>query len=185
MEYIQQHTPTGCNLWLFLHRGYFDICLLQGLGLFYWVQKFECRYVFRCRGFVKKIYGYCKPLYFRVFFISRFSDWKLTRGNLKSRCIGLSYVNAIHAHISRESWIRDGWNSRILAKIKFSRIIVNLQYANLSGYFWYAIFHRYCFGVSVYKFSFSGTSFSTLHFRVFSCFCFRISSIQTTSSWAM
>ena len=65
--------------------------------------------------------------YFRVFFISRFWDWKLIRGNLHSRWMRLSYVNLIKAHILRECWIREGSNSRILAKIKFSRIIVNLQ----------------------------------------------------------
>ena len=79
-----------------------------------------------------KKWDYCKPLYFHVYFISRFCDLRLFRGNLNSRCMMFSYLNSIHANISRECWIREGSNSRILAKIKFSRIIVNLQYCKMT-----------------------------------------------------
>ena len=71
---------------------------------------------------------YCKSLYFHVFFMSQFCDWKLICGNLNSRCMLLSYVNSIHPNISRECWIGKGSNLQIFAKIKFSRIIVNLLY---------------------------------------------------------
>ena len=37
---------------------YSDFCLLQGLGLGFWVQTFEFRYFFGCRGFVNYFYGY-------------------------------------------------------------------------------------------------------------------------------
>ena len=152
--------------------------------------------------------SYCKTFHFRVFFISRFCDIKLIRGNLNSRCLLLSYVNtkwapssefvsssipswqiltahaqpfrgardlafclkvpldsllvwassegsgetarmrrlawtfaarigykyqirltrSIYSNISRECWIRETSNSQILAKLKYSRIIVSLQY---------------------------------------------------------
>ena len=39
-------------------RGHSDFCLLQGLGLFLWVQNFEFRYLVGCRGFVNYFYGY-------------------------------------------------------------------------------------------------------------------------------
>ena len=61
---------------------------------------------------------YCKTLYFHVFFISRFCDIKLIRGNLNLQCLMLSYVNTIHSNILQECWIRETSNSRILAKIK-------------------------------------------------------------------
>ena len=62
---------------------------------------------------------YCKTLYFLVFFISRFCDITLIRGNLNSRCLMLSYVNTIHVYsnISRECSIRETSISRILEKI--------------------------------------------------------------------
>ena len=62
--------------------------------------------------------NYCNPLYFRVFFISQFCDWKFVRGNFYSWCTMLSYMNSIHADILRELWIREWSNSRILAKNK-------------------------------------------------------------------
>ena len=39
-------------------EGYFDFCLLQGLRLLFWVQNFEFRYLFGCRGFINYFYGY-------------------------------------------------------------------------------------------------------------------------------
>ena len=64
-----------------------------------------------------------------IFACSLFRDWKLICGNLNLRCMLLSYVNSTHAHILQECWIREGSNSQILPKIKFSRIIVNLQWS--------------------------------------------------------
>ena len=72
--------------------------------------------------------NYCKPLYFCTYFISRFCDLRLFRRNLNLRCMMFSYLHSIFENISRECWIREGSNSQILAKIKFSRIVVNLQY---------------------------------------------------------
>ena len=45
---------------------------------------------------------YVLYIVFRVLFISGVRDSKLIRGNLNSRYMMLSYVNYIHAHISRE-----------------------------------------------------------------------------------
>ena len=77
--------------------------------------------------FVFFFFKFCKPPYFRVIFILRFCDLRHFRGDLNSRCIIFSYVNFIYENISRECWIRERSNSRILAKIKFSQLIVNLQ----------------------------------------------------------
>ena len=89
-------------------------------------------YLEHLRKYLKYMYGnYCKPLYFRMYFISRFCDLRLFRGNLNSRCMMFSYLNFKYANILWECWIREGSNSRILAKIKFSRIKVNLQYMSV------------------------------------------------------
>ena len=88
------------------------------------------KYHFSCRKIARSFdYKYCKPLYFRVFFISRFCKWKFICGNLNAQRITCSYVNAIYTNISRECWIHEQSNSQISAKIKFSRIIVHWQYS--------------------------------------------------------
>ena len=63
-----------------------------------------------------------------MFCIPRFWDSIPFRGNLNSQCTMLSYVNSIYLNILRECWICEISNSWISAKIKFSQIIVNLQY---------------------------------------------------------
>ena len=72
---------------------------------------------------------YCKSLYFRVFFTSRFYDSKHFGGNLISRCMMFPYVNPIYPNILRECWIRECSDLWIFAtEIKSSQKAVNLQY---------------------------------------------------------
>ena len=62
-------SPVRPNPWegLMSLGGYSDFCLLQALGLWFWVQNFEFRYFFGCQGFV----SYFLSRYF-FFFVCHF-----------------------------------------------------------------------------------------------------------------
>ena len=69
--------------------------------------------------------AYCKSLYFRVFFIL----WLKTFLQKFKFAMHDIFLCALYIpYILRECWIRERSNLRLLAKIKFSQIIVILQY---------------------------------------------------------
>ena len=77
---------------------------------------------------VKHHEKYRKSLYFRVFFILRFSDHRPLRGDQNSQCTTFSYVNSTCTNVSWEPEVHEWSNPQILTKIKFMQIIVNLQF---------------------------------------------------------
>ena len=66
--------------------------------------------------------------FFFFFFFCKFVNCKFLLRKFKFPMHYAFYVNYIYTTISRECWIRKQSNSVILAKIKYSRIIVKLQY---------------------------------------------------------